>query len=69
MAAHLYLTRLRRHALPDGVLNLSAGSAGPPPAFRPGRIAPRRPRLLATWHLDAGEHPVCHWSVDTGDPA
>jgi len=68
MAARLDLIQLRRHALPMHFL----ASAG-----RPAKVsdvsghlldlAPR-PRLLATWRLDAGGRPACAWTLDTNDP-
>ena len=68
MAARLDLIQLRRHALPAYFM----ASAG-----RPAKVSDvsghlldlvPRPRLLATWRLDAGGRPACAWTVDTNDP-
>ncbi len=69
MAALLDLLHLRRHALPEHFINRLAREVDRPAASGPGRGTGGRPRLLATWRLDAGGRPVCAWSVDTHDPA
>ncbi len=69
MAVHLDLIHLRRHALPA---HFMAGADRPVEASAvSGRSlgASARPRLVATWRLDASGRPVCGWSFDTGDPA
>ena len=65
MAAHLDLIHLRRHALPTHFM-----AAAGRPAEVSGRLpgASARPRLLATWRLDAGGRLACAWTVDTDDP-
>ena len=68
MAAHLDLIHLRRHALPAHFI---AAADRPAEVFElSGRLpgADARPRLLATWRLDAGSRPACSWTVDTDDP-
>ena len=68
MAAQLDLINLRRHALPA---HFMAAATRPAKVFDvSGRLldlAPR-PRLLATWRLDAGGRPACAWTLDTNDP-
>ena len=69
MAAHLDLIHLRRYAQPAHFM--AAADRPADAAAVPDRPlgAGARPRLLATWRLDAGNRPVCGWSLDTGDPA
>ncbi len=69
MAARLDLIHLRRHALPAHFINSLAHGVDRPAGLRPERGMGSRPRLLATWRLDAGGRPVCAWSVDADDPA
>jgi len=69
MAAHLELIHLRRHALPWHFM-AGVDRLADVPAVSGRRLGgDARPRLLATWQVDASGRPVCRWSFDTDDPA
>lgn len=68
MAAHLDLTRLRRHALPAHFMFIADRRTGMPMAAAPLPGKAARATVRAEWHVGACGRPVCTWSIDTGDP-
>jgi len=68
MAAHLDLTHLRRHALPEHFMFSRSLPTNRPAAESSAPCAVDRPKLRAIWHVGACGRPICIWSIDTGDP-